>query len=241
MSAEVASNILAIAVSFGVSLPILRQAYEVRDRPMLWLGASVACDGLEWLFWTLCAFTPAYGTSLGDAFAILCRIFTSVAVICLLMFTRMMFRPSELAARAAIWLLSGAMLLGFVGGGLAGDWGGWRNDQIWNWIELFAQIAGYGWTAWEALIYHLRLRRHTSNGLSDPLVTHRLLWWSVYAGLYLVAQIGYGVVLAFYARLTALDMLLACLTVAGEFALWLAFFPPDRLARWLRGEESAAA
>lgn len=241
MSAEVVSYIVAVAVSFGVSLPILRQAYLERDRAALWLGAAVACDGIEWSFWTLYAFTPQQDELLGEAFAILCRIFISVAVVCLLIFTLTVFRPTQRTARAAVWLLSGGMLLGFLGGGAVGDWGGWRNDHIWNWVELVAQITGYGWAAWEALIYHLKLRRRTAHGLADPLVANRLLLWSVYAGFYFVSQMGYGVVLAFYERLTALDMLLVCFTVGGQIALWLAFFPPDWLVRWLRSGRSVAA
>jgi len=102
MTAEVISYVVAIAVSFAVSLPVLRQAYRERDLAALWLGAAVACDGVEWSFWTLCAFTPESAPRLAEAFAVLCRIFISVAVFCLLIFTRGVLRSEQRGACAAV-------------------------------------------------------------------------------------------------------------------------------------------
>ncbi|MDH5566772.1 MAG: hypothetical protein OEY15_08920 [Myxococcales bacterium] len=239
MNPELASHIIAIAVSFGVSLPILRQGIRSGDLPAVLLGAAVGFDGIEWLFWTLCVFTPAYETPLGDAFAVVCRIGISAAVICLIFFTRVVFRPRDRAAGVALWLLIAAMVVGLFGSGTVGDWGGSRNDHAWNWIELFAQIAGYGWAAWESLAYHLKLRRRAVRGLADPLLANRLLLWSLYAGMYCTTQIGYGTVLAFYETLTQLDMLLVAFTITGQISLWLAFFPPPLFARWVRAAYAA--
>ena len=83
MNPELISHLITIAISFGVALTVLRKGWTSWDVPVLLLGAAVGFDCLEWLFWTLCAFTPAYGTPLGEAFAIACRIRVSSPVICL--------------------------------------------------------------------------------------------------------------------------------------------------------------
>lgn len=234
MSSELISHIVTILVSFGVSVTILRKGWQSRDVPVLLLGGAVGFDCLEWIFWTLCAFTPAWGTPLGEGFAIACRVGISAAVICLLFFTRRVFRPQSRVATGALWLLTGAMVVAFLGAGTLGDWGGWRNDHIWNWIELTSQVIGYGWTASESLIYYLSMRRRVEHGLADPVVTNRLLLWGVYAGMYCASQVGYGFVLALYEDLTTLDTFLGALTVVGQFTLALAFFPPAHYVRWLR-------
>ena len=198
-------------------------------------------DGLEWLFWTLCAFTPAYGTPLGEALAIACRLGITAAILCMLFFTRIVFRPESRAA--AIWatLLAGAMVVGFFGSGTVGDWGGWHNDHVWNWLEFAGQVAGYGWTAAESFVYYAKMKRRAAHGLADPVVVNHLLLWGVYASMYCASQTGYGFALALFEDLTTLDTLLGGLAIAGQISVWLAFFPPQRYASWLRAGQPEAA
>lgn len=241
MNPELISHILAICVGLGVGIPILVRGWKTRDVPARLMGAALTFDGFEWLFWTLCAFTPAYGTPLGEALAIACRLCITAAILCMLFFTRIVFRPESRAA--AVWavLLAGAMVVGFFGGGSVGDWGGWRNDHIWNWLELAGQVAGYGWTAAESITYYAKMKRRAAHGLADPMVTNRLFLWGVYAFMYCASQTGYGFALALFEDLTALDTLLGGLTITGQLAVWLAFFPPQRYASWLRAGQPEAA
>lgn len=240
MSAELFSHLLAIGIGLGVGIPIIRRGWKGSDVPALLLGAAVTFDGLEWLFWALCAFTPAYGTPLGEVLAVACRLGITAAILCMLAFTRTVFRPRSRAASIWALLIAAAMIVGFFGSGAVGDWGGWRNDHIWNWIELAGQIAGYGWTAAESLTYYAKMKRRSAHGLGDPLVTNRLLLWGAYASAYCMSQIGYGVVLAIFEDLTTLDILLAGLTIAGQMSLWLAFFPPKRYASWLCADRATS-
>jgi hypothetical protein len=241
MNPDLAANILAICVGLGVGIPILVKGWKTRDVPAKLMGAALAFDGLEWLFWALCIFTPAYGTPLGEAFAIACRLGISAAIICILFFTRIVFRPESRAAAVSAVILAGAMVVGFFGGGSIGDWGGWRNDHVWNWLEVSAQIVGYGWTAVESLIYYAKMKRRAAHDLADPVVTNRLLLWGLYASAYCASQIGYGFALALFEDLTALDKLLASFTIFGQTAVWFAFFPPQRYVSWLRGGQPEAA
>jgi hypothetical protein len=241
MNADLAANILAICVGLGVGIPILLRGRKTRDVPALLMGAALTFDGLEWLCWALCAFTPAYDTPLGEALAIGCRLGITASIICMLFFTRVVFRPDSRLATLCAVLLAAAMIVGFFGSGTVGDWGGWRNDHIWNWIELVGQVGGYGWTAAESILYYAKVKRRAVLGLGDPLVANCLLLWSVYAFMYCASQVGYGFVLALFEDLTTLDSLLAGLTVVGQIAVWLAFFPPRWYASWLRGSQPQAA
>jgi len=234
MSAELIAHILAICVSLGVGCTILQQGWRSRDLPAVLLGAAVAVDGIEWLAWSLCAFTPAYGTPLGEVFAVVCRLGITASIVCMVLFTRTVFRPGARWASSFMWLLIVAMVAGFFGSGSIGDWGGWRNDHVWNWIELFAQITGFAWTALEPMLYYRTLKKRVALGIADPAIANRMLLWSLYAFMFCASQIGYGIVLALYENLTALDTVLAGLTIAGELALWIAFFPPAPYLRWLR-------
>jgi len=165
----------------------------------------------------------------------------SAAIICMLFFTRIVFRPESRAAAVCAVLLASAMIVGFFGSGSVGDWGGWRNDHIWNWLELTGQAAGYGWTAVESFIYYAKMKRRAAHCLGDPVVTNRLLLWGVYATMYCASQVGYGFVLAHFEDLTTLSTMLVAFTVTGQVSVWLAFFPPQRYTNWLRAGQPEAA
>jgi hypothetical protein len=231
---EIVVEIVAIAVSFGVGVPILARGWARRDGPAILLALSIALDGLEWLFWVLCIRTPAYGTPLGDALAVACRIGVTASAFCLLLFTRVVFRPESRAAAAFLWLASLAMAAGFLGTGALGDWGGFRSDNGWIWLENLAQLAIYAWGCCEPLTYCQKLRRRVRLGLADPLVANRVLLWAVYGAGFAISQVLWVAVLAFCESLTALDALMVAATVVGEIAVWLAFFPPARYAQWVR-------
>jgi hypothetical protein len=231
MDVMILSYLVAIAVSLGVGVPVLVRSWRHRDGRLALLGAAVTIDGLEWLAWGLCLFTPAYGTPLGDALAIFSRIGVAASVLCMIAFTRVAFRPGGGAARAVTWLLVGTLLAGFIGSGLAGDWIGVRSDLHWLWLEQCALVLGYGWAALEPARYHLLMRRRVKLDLAEPLVANRFLLWSVYAGLFCLGQLVWDVGLVFYGEVSTLDVLTAGMTVGAEAALFLAVFPPVWYAR----------
>jgi hypothetical protein len=236
---EFVANIVAIAVSLGVGIPILKKSWREQNRPGVLLSLAVISDGLEWLFWALCVYTPAWGTPLGDAFSVLCRIGITASAFFFLAFTREVFRPNSRVAMALAWVLGIGMVVGFVGSGLVGDWPGLRNDNIWIWIENVTQMAVYLWSFGECMVYYAKMRRRIQHGLASPVVTNRILLWGFYSAGFTVSIILYEVVLAFFADITALDAFIAGATVAGEVALWLAFFPPARYLAWVRGGATA--
>jgi hypothetical protein len=126
-----------------------------------------------------------------------------------------------------------AMLAGFVGSGALGDWGGYRNDHAWVWLENAAQLAAYLWASGEAAAYYAKLRRRQRIGLADPVVVNRILLWAVYGGAFAASQLVWMAVVAWSESLTALDPVMVALSVGGQLALWLAFAPPLPYRRWL--------
>jgi hypothetical protein len=240
MDVMILSYVVAIAVSFGVGIPVLVRSWRHRDGRLALLGAAVTFDGLEWLAWALCLFTPAYGTPLGDALGIASRVGVAASVLCMIAFTRVTFRPDGSAARVVTWLLVGALLAGFFGSGLAGDWIGVRSDLAWLWLEQCALVLGLGWAALESGRYHLLMRRRVKLGLAEPLVANRFLLWSVYAGLFCLGQLQWDISLVFYGAVSTLDVLTVGMTVAAEAALFMAVFPPVWYARRVRAAAGAS-
>ena len=228
-------------MSFGVGVPILAKSCARRDRAGCLLALSVVLDGAEWTFWALSIHTPASGTPLGDALAVACRAGVSASVLCLLLFTRVAFGPDERWAGALVAGLGLAMLAGFVGSGALGDWGGFRNDNAWIWLENAAQLGAYLWACAEPASYYAKLRRRRRLGLADPVVVNRVLLWTLYGAAFAVYQLVWMVVVACFEDLTALDPLLVALSVGGQVALWLAFMPPLPYRRWLASASAKAA
>jgi hypothetical protein len=233
VDSEIFTQVVAIAVSFGVGVPILARSAARRDRAGVLLALSVVLDGVEWSCWALSIHTPANGTPLGDALAVACRVGVSASVFCLLLFTRLAFRPAERWAGALVAALGLAMLAGLLGSGSLGDWGGFRNDNAWIWLENAAQLGVYLWACAEPARYNAKLRRRWRLGLADPVVVNRILLWACYGGVFAISQLVWMAVVAVSESLTALDPLLVALGVAGQGALWLAFLPPLPYRRWL--------
>jgi hypothetical protein len=234
------SQVVAIAVSFGVGVPILARSCARRDRTGILLALSVVLDGLEWAFWALSLHTPESAQPLADALAVACRVGVSASVLCLCLFTRVAFRPDRRWAGALVAGLALAMLAGFLGSGALGDWGGFRNDNAWIWLENAAQLGAYLWACAEATAYHAKLERRLRIGLADPVVVNRILLWAVYAGAFALSQLVWMAVVAWFEDLTALDPVLVALGVGGQVALWLAFAPPRAYRRWLASASARA-
>jgi hypothetical protein len=234
MDPLVVSYVVATVVSLSVGVPILARGWRYRDPAVALLGAAVTFDGLEWLAWALCIFTPAYGTPLGDSLGIFSRVGISASAVCVIAFTRFTFRRDSGAALAASWLLVAALAIGFFGSGaIAGDWIGERSDYAWIWVEQVAQIIGYVWATVELCLCYLKMRRRRAHGLADPLITNRVLLWGIWAGLFALSQILYAVTLALFGPISGLDQLNAVLVVSAEIALWFTVFAPEWYTRWI--------
>ena len=234
------SYLVAIAVSFAVGAPTLVRALRARDTPLVLLGAAVSFDAFEWLVWTLACYSPAYETPLGFAFSVACRLGIIASVLCLIRFTQTVFRPRSRAAQRFALLLAVALALSVVGSGAVGDWDGSRNDHVWVWLEQIALMTSYGWTSLEAGRGYRLTKRRARYGLGDAMAAHRQLLWSLYAGMFFLAEGVYVITLAFYGMLSDLDSLNAGITVVAQLALGAAVFAPRWYVRWVGAGSEAA-
>jgi len=232
---------VTIASSLGVGVPILVKAARAGDRLAALLAGSLVIDGFEWVMWLLYLYWPGADPSINDAFAIACRLGISAAVLCLGCFTWRTLRPQSRYAAAFFWAALGAMLIGFLGSGVVGDWKGFRSDHVWIWIENLAQILVYGWACFESLAYFQNARKRAALGLADPLIVNQFALWGTYAACYGIVQISFVAALASPDGYTDLASIDSWLTLIGISALWLAFFPPRIYQAWLRGPAATGA
>jgi len=245
MNLEVCTYALVIGVNLAVGLRLLWKGIQLHTQPELLLGAALALDGVEWLFWMLAFYSPAADTPLGTLFSAACRLFIVAHNLCLLAFTRLVFRPESRGASALVAVSAAAILVGLTGGFMGGDWIGTRGDRPWLWLELCSLLVAYAWTLIESGLYYARMRCRAEHGLADPMLVNRFLLWAVYGG----ASVGTSLVWMFGALVVArggrypfaLDAIMVGFTVVSALSIWLAFFPPRLYRRWLEGGRETAA
>jgi hypothetical protein len=241
MNSELIANGIAVMVGIGVGTPILLKGLRTSDRAAIFLGLAVFLEGLEWLLWGISIYTPLAGTPLGDASAVGCRVAISGMAGAMLLFTREVFRPASRIANILSGVALLTMLVSFMGSGRLGDWGGYRNDYIWIWLENLTQLAVFCWALAEPSALYVKMRKRARIGLGDAVVANRILLWSVYGAGFTLSQLLWVSVLTLYDDLASLDVVIAASAVVGQFAVWLAFFPPKRYLAWLRKGEAATS
>jgi hypothetical protein len=173
-----------------------------------------------------------------------------VGVGAIFMFTWSAFRPdvrwirypmgAAFAMMAAHWIGVTAMLWG------VRDTTATLADASAFWSLFSSAVSGVGfaWTGWEALRYWPLLRRRQALGLSDALVTNRVLLWGL-VGLSSTI-INVNNIFAILRGINTVTDPGTALTTAtlgcfNALALFLAFLPPAGYARWVRNSGAAAA
>ncbi|HEY5657715.1 MAG TPA: hypothetical protein VIY27_07980 [Myxococcota bacterium] len=246
MNLEVFTYVLVVAVNLTVGIRLLSKGVALGARPEQLLGATLTLDGIEWLFWVMAFYTPAADTPLAELFGALCRVFILAHNLCLLAFTRLVFRPESRGARGVVWVTASLIFVGLIGGFAAGDWMGNRSDHVWLWVEMFALMVAYAWTLIESSLYYSRMRRRVGHGLADPVLANRFLLWASYGA----ASVATTLVWMFGALVVAqggrypfaLDAIMVGFTLVSALSLWLAFFPPLVYRTWVRvGRASTGA
>jgi hypothetical protein len=104
------------------------------------------------------------------------------------------------------------------------------------WPNTIGSVACYAWASFEAGRYYTLMRRRVRLGLADPIVTHRLLLWSVAAGTTVTTSLLFVAARFLEGGRPRPDMLVATylLLIVGAGANWLVFFPPSAYTRRLR-------
>jgi len=242
---QLVSNIVAIVVGLVVGGRLLYKGLRTGAVPEIALGAGLALDGFEWLCWFIALYTPVAETSLADVFFMGSRIGITLAVSCIVYFTRVVFRPDSTVASAAGWLIIGTQIAVYPLSAMVGDSLGLDGSNPWLQLELVVQAAAYVWIFAESFSYYIKMRRRVGHGLADPLVVNSFALWSMYSAASFLSQSVYMLSYLFddgqghYPYI--FDAVMALLAAGGSSAVWLAFFPPRAYANWARSGSSTSA
>ena len=189
-------------------------------------------------------------TPLGDAVFALGLVFSLTGIELVYVFTWRVFHASARWARMVPVLAGVALAVQLAGLLIASQRGGTMAEILphtrpWG-LAIVGMVAlAFGWTAFESLRYHARLRRRLPLGLADPVVANRVLLWGVSGvATWCLCTALAGSMLAGQAPLRD-PLPLAIIALSGivtSLAWYLAFLPPAAWTRMLRRRaESRAA
>ena len=219
----------------GVGFRLLALGRRTGQQPELLMGLGLVLVAVLGGPLAFLGRLPAWvGTPAGDAVfaAGLAAVQTGIAMFGV--FTWLVFRRDALWATLLLVWLVGALGVEWLGLLQASARGATLEEILphtrpWGVAIVVTVALAFGWTAWEALAHHARLRRQLALGLADPVVANRLWLWAVagFATLALCAVIAASM-LAGLAPLRH-PLPLAAIGLAGlsASACWtLAFLPP---------------
>ena len=160
-------------------------------------------------------------------------------------FTWRVFRPESTLGRAAVWAFAILFTSSF----------GYRlattgfapialDGSPQTPLHAVLTVAVLAWAGTESLYYHGRLRKRMLLGLSDPILVQRMWMWAqgMFAAGILSGISSFAIMLDVPFNQTAWGMLtIGCLGTVAAGSIWLAFFPPDRYAAWVRNRWEARA
>jgi hypothetical protein len=229
---------------FAVGGKMLLLARRTRRVPELALGLALFLSG--GLGGILLFVGQSRAEELGDftlgirGAGVLCLSAGAIALWC---FTWRVFRSQAGWAAALFAVMCAAVVAGFLGEAITGDFATRRFANAWSWLGLSARSLAYLWAGLESLRYHRVMCRRLQLGLADPLIVNRFLLWGIGA---LAAWGIYGVVIlnivtgradaadagVFHSTVPALvTSLLGCTSGA---TMGLAFFAPPMYHRWIQ-------
>ncbi|MDP6540081.1 MAG: hypothetical protein QF410_11105 [Planctomycetota bacterium] len=239
--------LIVFALLGAPALRLVRLPAEARgpaDRAIAWFFLSTAAG----ISLRLVAVAGG-GASSGEAMALnaLGHLCLSLACVALFVFTREVFRPTEVWARNVLW---GGTLGTFATFAMLFGDGGVSNEGATSVLLANAfRTVSYLWCFVESRRYGQLMRRRLALGLADPVVANRFSLWAVWTGG-LCSALGVVLVLRVLGRIVgvgadALPLFLAPLRLAlllivsvSVAAIWLSFFPPAAYQRWLRARAS---
>jgi len=176
-------------------------------------------------------------------------VFTNGGLGCLYAFTWKAFRPGSRRAAGAALAGTAGLFAGF----------GWSVGALWaaepsapslqvthagsQVLQVFSTVC-FAWTAVEGALQTRMARRRVALGLSDPLVAHRFLLWTLYGVSTTLLTLVFAVVqLAGIAPAESVVVHVSTALFGGVSggAVLLAFVPPARYVAWVERRAAAAA
>jgi hypothetical protein len=237
VSVAVLCTFAVIAIELVVGGRLLGMAISRRALPEWLLAGQLLFDALEWILWLLGTQPVLANGRTAEWFVVGCRTGIFLSNFCLLLFVRTVFRPTSGAALAFALGVGATIATGLSVGVYLGDRMGFASDRIWIWLELGGTEIAMLWCVAESSKHFRRMRKRAALGLSDPVVSNRVLLWCFFAVAGSVSQFFYLLAVAI-AGLTGsypfiLDRIMSAATSTGSIMIWLAFFPPPAYLRWV--------
>jgi hypothetical protein len=236
------AQLLAGFFYIGVGARLLRLAHRTREIPERLLGLYFVATGVSYTVYFIPDFlgSPAFA----GAWQFASRLAYLFAVVAILTFTRVAFRPDDRWAKGLVGLLTLVMCGGLMTSAAHGAWRTGVESAGW-WLEFGGYSAALVWFAWEAFSAWTGARKRMRIGLCDGVVVDRFFLVALF-GAFQVGGCVAEVAMEFqyaasHAVSTLADAALGAMELAGITILWLAFLSPEWYQRWVSRRLSAAA
>jgi hypothetical protein len=235
------AEFLAGIFYLGVGARLFRLAHRTGKVPERLLALFFAASGVSY---TIYYVPDIFGSlAFAGAWQFASRLAYLFAVVAILTFIRVTFRPDARWATGLGGLMVLVMSGGLVTAAVNGAWEGGVESIGW-WLEFGTYTAALAWFAWEAFSAWGGSRKRERIGLCDGVVANRYLLVALF-GAFQVAACFAELAMEFeYAAshgVSALtDGLVGAMEVAGIAMLSLAFFSPEWYRRWLTRQTPAA-
>jgi hypothetical protein len=214
---------------------MLLLAKRTQETPERVLGLTFLLMGVSFLLYQIPLIFQTEHLSTPFSFA--GRVVYCVSSVTLALFTRVVFRQTEVWASVLVFGIAISLVIGVGASALGGDWDGFSISNSWFWFEWVANALPFGWIGAEAFIHYRRARRRVRVRLLEPIVCNRFLLWMIVGLLQLSVFL---VILVQYAEYEVTgtwsawsDSTLGALELSTVGAIWLVFFPPAFYCRWM--------
>jgi hypothetical protein len=224
--------LVSTLASLLVGSRLLLLAARTRALPELTMGIALALSGGLGVLMTF--FARVYGAALGDAAGWL----LGVAQICVLagpvsvgLFSWRVFRPGTSWAPYAFGAGAGVLFAVWLANCATVGFREFPLSGAPFWAGYSIRISAYAWSTLEAGLYWSKLRRRARLGLADPVVSNRILLWTITMATAVFMHLPTLLQRAGVTSEATGRLLLSAGGMVTAVGLWLAFFPPRAYLR----------
>jgi hypothetical protein len=239
-------GLASMLMSLIVGARLIRLAQRTRQSPELLLGLSLVLLGC---FWSALAAIGRQAVALPDATRVDLLVFGALCAIggntSLAIFNVRVFRSGSSWAKGLSAALALAMLGLLAAQTLGPGWVLYAHAEQGPWTcATWVGAATYAWSSIEAWRQLDLLARRARIGLADPVVTNRVLLWTITMVTALVATLAFSALQAWGIPVGGTTLGLGLggfVSLVSAGCLWLAFMPPSSYLASVRRRAPAAA
>jgi hypothetical protein len=240
------AGLASMLMSGLVGARLIQLAQRTRQSPELLLGLSLVLLGC---FWSALAAIGRQAVGLGDPVRVALLVIGTLCAIggntSLAVFNVRVFRPGVAWASGLTAALTLAMAGLLIAQTLGPGWVIYAHEEQGPWTAAtWVGAATYAWSSVEAWRQLGMLERRERIGLGDPIVTNRVLLWTITMVTALVATLAFSALHAWGIPVggTTIGLGMASfVSLLSATCLWLAFMPPSFYLATVRRRAPAAA